>query len=105
MTGDFDIWIMLSLVIVGHAHIVLAVLGARFASKARDMSIDEVELSRGRAQWVAFGYTLLASALPGALLFLIPPVLTAATGVIVAPVMFNLASHWIRSERRDLAVR
>jgi hypothetical protein len=100
----FDMWIMLSLLIVGHAHLVLAWLGARFAKEAREMSIADVETERSKAQWAAFGYTVLASALPGAILYLIPPALTAVTALCVAPVMFNLASHWITSERRALGV-
>lgn len=99
---DFDKWIMLSLVLVGHAHLVLAYQAARFARNALNMSAVEVEQTRSKKQWAAFGWTVVASALPGALFFLIPPIITAATGLIVAPLMFHSAARWIVDERREL---
>jgi hypothetical protein len=101
---NFDGWILISLVIVGHAHLVLMALAIRFAHRARDMSIAEIKETHAKALWKTFGFTVLASALPGAILYLIPPLLTAATGLVVVPVMFHLARRWIVTERGALGV-
>jgi hypothetical protein len=98
----FDQWIMLSLSIVGHAHVVLAWLAARFAKRAVTTTREDVVPARRKAMWAAYGWTILASAIPGAILLLIPPILTAITGLVVVPLVFWLAERWVVEDRADL---
>lgn len=99
----FDGWIALSLAIVGHAHLVLAFLCYRFAKKVRELPLEKIHEEGKRASWAVFGWTVVASAVPGALLSLIPPGLTALTGVLFAPAMFRLMSRRVVAEREVLA--
>jgi hypothetical protein len=101
--SDVDIWIVLSLVIVGHAHLTLAFLYARFATRAGRLSDDELAAQRSRFEWRTYGFTVLASAIPGALLFAIPPVLTAATALVFHPLLFRTMTRTILAERQALA--
>lgn len=92
---SFDGWIALSLAIVGHAHLVLAWMSHRFAKG--------VSAATWRKDaWRAYGYTVLASAIPGLVLFLIPPILTAITGLLVIPLAFRTAAVAVEAERRLL---
>jgi hypothetical protein len=102
--ASFDDWMRVSMVVVGHAHLVLAFLGYRFASRACQLSTDELEAARSGAEWRAYGFAVLASALPGAVLFLIPPVLTALTGLLFNPLAYRLLTGAVVQERRWLGV-
>jgi hypothetical protein len=96
----FDEWIALSMIVVGHAHVALAALCWRFAQQARSAPTcafgDGEELSIG---WRVLGQTVLVSAVPGALLLGIPPILTAATGVLFVPLLFRAMRDAARRER------
>ncbi len=100
--ADFDGWVAMSLVIVGHAHLVLAALYWRFADKASRQSVEEIALAGTRPGWRVLGITVGLSAVPGALLLLIPPVLTAATGVLFNPLLFHWMVSKLVAERRVL---
>jgi hypothetical protein len=100
---DLDEWIRLSLVLVGHAHLVLAYLLWRLATKACGLAVAELRREGRRARWPILGLTVLASALPGALLFLIPPALTAVTGVAFIPLLTRIMLDKLGAERWILA--
>jgi hypothetical protein len=51
----------------------------------------------------ALGITTLVSALPFALLYLIPPILVFVTGVIFVPVSFSALTRIVEAERHQLA--
>ncbi len=73
----FATWIALSSAIVGHAHLVLAGLSARYAVQlGRDPHMTG---GAGRA----LGWTVLASAIPGVVFLALPPILTAITGAVL----------------------
>ena len=101
--GALDSWIRVSLVIVGHAHLVLAFLywwAARWVSNSPTQAIV---FERSRKEWSIFGFTVLASALPGAVLFLIPPILTTVTALLFHPLFFRAMIRTLRAERRALS--
>ena len=95
---DFDDWIRLSLMLVSHAHLVLAAMALRFAKRLRRAPSDEIQL-RTPSAWSAWGAAVGAAAIPGALLLLIPPLLVAATGAMFVPAMFNWARRQVWWER------
>jgi hypothetical protein len=101
--AHFDEWIAISLVVVGHAHLAHAWRCYAFATGARVLDADELMLARPRAEWRAFGIAVVVSALPGALLYLIPPILTAGTGILFNPILFRGMTRTIVAERRALA--
>lgn len=98
--GSFGGWITTSVLAVGVAHLVLARAGVVFARSLRQMSAGAICTAANRTWLRAYGYTVLASLLPGALLLLIPPVVTALTGLLLVPLMFLGASYRIAAERK-----
>ncbi len=121
---EFDSWIGMSLILVGHAHLVLAYHVNRFArTVARGTSTSLLALV-SRSTWRAFGATVTSAALPGILgwiflpfigitgeapfmaiaLLIIGPALVAATGAVFIPPMFAAFSRRLRRERVILAV-
>ncbi|MBI1947335.1 MAG: hypothetical protein HYS27_16695 [Deltaproteobacteria bacterium] len=92
----FDEWVMASLLIVGHAHLVFAILlgraGAALADNTDPMSAKRTLL-----------WTVVTAGVPGALLYLIPPILTALTGAVLLPVLYAWARRTLAAERALLA--
>lgn len=86
--AGFDHWIGWAFVLTRHAHLVLAYLCYRSAKAIRDLAWYAIEkrskgLSRRTLLW-----TVVASAVLGAYLGFIPPVLTGLTGALFVPGMF-----------------
>jgi hypothetical protein len=92
---SYATWIRISLVIVGHAHLALAACAVRFARKLRCEGSFNVHREWGRALAIAVG----VAALPGVILFVVPPALAALTGITFIPIMYLVADAWVRSER------
>jgi hypothetical protein len=100
---DFDGWICVSAVSVGIAHLVLAGKCALLPKALREPNgapPEDIALAEG---WRAFGLAVAAACVPGILWFLIPPLLTAVTGVAFIPLMFHLAGKRLARERTTLA--
>jgi hypothetical protein len=87
-------WVNLSAAVVPHAHIVLAVLSVLFARRVARGEVDKTAKSGARA----LALTVLAAALPGALLLLLPPLITAVTGAALVFPAFAWAAKTWRSE-------
>ena len=100
--SSFDTWIRMSLVLVGLGHVVLAGLCVRFARRVARVTLAELEWGSPASGWAALGWTVLASCLPGAIALLIPPILVAATGLPVVPVLFRSMYERAVRERRLL---
>jgi hypothetical protein len=91
--GEFGRWIRLSLVIIGHCHLVLAYQGWR---AGRQLAAGA---TRGTSPWGALGWTTLASCFPGVFLEGLPVGLVAVTGAAFVPLAWYLVGGWVRSER------
>lgn len=98
----FDVWICLSLVLVGLAHGVLAWKSYRFAEQMSQLPLLILCEKIPTSPWAVFGWVWLASIFPGAIALFIPPVLTAITGAVLIPLMFNRAYNRVLQERRLL---
>jgi hypothetical protein len=98
-TAGFDLWIQMSALFVGLAHLVLAHLGLDFGRRLREQANGELRAFARSSGWRAFGLTALASLLPGAIAFLIPPIVVAITGIAFIPAMFVLMGSRVRAER------
>jgi hypothetical protein len=101
--GDVERWILLSLAIVGHAHLVLAAMYVYFAHRASKLDSDALVAARSRLEWSAWGATVAASAVPGIVFLCLPPVLTAVTGLLFNPLLCRGMVKMIVAERHDLA--
>lgn len=100
--GGFDQWIASSVAIVGHAHLVVAFFAYRFAKKAHEM--PTAELRKNNAGWgSALVFAVIAACVPGAALFLVPPILVAITGLPTIPTMFLGMRNRVVRERKMLA--
>ncbi|HVY49258.1 MAG TPA: hypothetical protein VHB21_25380 [Minicystis sp.] len=99
--ATFDPWIVWCFVLAGHAHVVLAAEACRYARRLTSAPLGEVDVVDGG--WRALGVTVFASAFPGVVLFFVPPVLTAATGVAFVPAVFVATQRLVATERRALA--
>ncbi|HEY8079475.1 MAG TPA: hypothetical protein VIF62_35335 [Labilithrix sp.] len=98
LTSDFDVWILLSLVLTIPAHGVLALLAVRFAKKLRAWREGE----RRPSAWAPLLWTIVAGCVPGIVLYLIPPILVAVTGLFV-PIAFSVMRARVLDERAKLA--
>ena len=98
----FGTWIAISVAIVGHAHVALAVCCWRFARRAR--SLESVELmDRGNKDWgTGLGVALACSAVPGIVLIALPPLVTLVTGLAFIPAMYVVMRRKLVNERLTL---
>jgi hypothetical protein len=99
-TAGFDAWIGMSAVVVGHAHVVLVAMAIRFA---RRLKRTEDVLSLSGQGWWAFLWTVVASAIPGIILYAIPVVLVAITGIVFIPLSFRIMARRVAAERELIA--
>ena len=99
----FASWIRISLVIVGHAHLVLVALAIRFARKMKRSTSEELGAMAIRREWLkTWGITVGVSAVPGVLLLAIPPMIAGATGILFIPFMFASMQRRLMHERATL---
>ena len=104
-TREYSEWIRISLVIVGHAHIALAVLGYLFARKIHRSTISVIQGLRIHREWARMWLiTIGVSCLPGVVLILVPPILVALTGIAFIPAMVLALHHAVLTERMKLAM-
>ncbi len=105
-----DAWIRSSMVLVGHCHILLALLACLFAcDMRRHPDYPETAMAQ-RAGWAAFAWTSLASIptatlclalwpLEGWMLFMLVPPLVTLTGLLFVPTAFLAAGRAVARER------
>jgi hypothetical protein len=93
-------WIRISLVIVGHAHIALAICGYLFARKLHRSNLEVITNLKIHREWAKIWLiTIGISCLPGIVLFLVPPLLVAVTGIAFIPFMITLMRRAVLNER------
>ncbi len=94
---DYDWWICASLLLTGVGHVTLAALGVRFAQRLR----ASFTMGDGGTPsvWAPLMWTVLAGCVPGVILYLVPPVLVAATGLVFIPATFAAMRARVHAER------
>ncbi|ACY12724.1 hypothetical protein Hoch_0083 [Haliangium ochraceum DSM 14365] len=100
---SFQEWLMVSMIIVGHCHIVLAVMAWRHGGRLAKQPMNELVQAPARAGWRVYRIVLMTSLIPGALLFCMPVALVAVTGLFV-PLLFRWLTLRLADERDALAV-
>ncbi len=98
----FDAWIVITGIIVGHAHCYLVVKVTSFAHDLQRFGSDHVRAEAARSGTRAWLGTIGVSALPGIVLLALPPLLVAVTGAAVIPALFRLAGRTVVRERAVL---
>jgi hypothetical protein len=93
--GDFDGWVWWSVIVSGLAHLVFAWLSA---VRVHRLVTDRPPMTPRRI----FALTVATSCVPFVLLFGIPPIIVAITGVPLLPLLHRMA-RWIARERAELA--
>ena len=96
---SFDVWIALTIVVVGHAHLVLAWHGWDLADRLERVADEEIMAEADRSSRAAFWWTVGASAIPGGLLYLIPPIITFVTGAAFCNGLYRLVAARVYQER------
>lgn len=100
----FDAWVRVSVLVVGHAHVTVALLGWRFARRLRrwrDAGDPAGLPNRVRQEgWGIYGWTVFVSAVPGALLIGIPPLIVAMTGLVLPPIVVGVVGVVLRERER-----
>ncbi len=91
-------WMLISGVVVGHVHLLLIGLCAWFVSKLR----RDPEAMSPHFGWLVLSICVTASCVPGLVLFALPPMLTAVTGIVFIPAMFYLVHFWLHRERAEV---
>jgi len=94
-TRTFDDWVIVSAGITGPAHLAFAAMSMQRASR----------LARGKPAWrpgSIYAITLIVSCVPFIVLFAIPPILVALTGLPFLPILSVMESIAAR-ERDELA--
>ncbi len=96
-------WIRISIVIVGHAHLALALMCVLFARKLRRSSLDQLRTMKIHREWLrAWGITIAVACVPGIVMLLVPPVLVAVTAITFVPAMFITFHRHLLAERSAL---
>lgn len=95
----FDAWIGVSLIVATHSHLLLAGFGRDFGRRLPALADDEVLDEADRASSSAVRWTIWSSALPGVLLFFIPPIVTAITAKLFCRTMYQRLAATVLRER------
>lgn len=103
-TRDFTWWMMISGVIVGHAHLALVVFGVRFVRSLERAPLATKRDAVGRGV-VDVLMTAGIASLPGAVLILIPPLLTLLTGLVFVPLAYLCVYVAHANEARAIEAR
>ncbi len=98
---EFSNWMVMSGIIVGHAHVAVAIHAYLTIDRMHRLPSDEVP---ARGAWLqALGIATLCGAVPGAILILIPPVLVLLTGLPLLPLLYGFVRRTFIDERAHIA--
>jgi hypothetical protein len=95
----FSGWVLISLLLVGHAHLTLLILAVMHVLRVRSELDRGAPVSGAGRGFSALLWTVAASSIPGAVLLCIPPILVALTGLLFVPWMFQWVGRRAETER------
>lgn len=97
--SNFGGWICTSAAIVGHAHLTLCVCCFFYARRLHRGAEADLLTRRSRDWVIALGFTVLTASVPGIILLGAPPAITAVTGLVFIPLLFNTMRARVIEER------
>lgn len=101
--AEFDGWIAMSAVVVGHCHVILAVRAWRYGKQLTTAPTVALLHRVYEQGWKTYGIVLAASLFPGVLLLFVPVVLVGVTGLFI-PLLYGWAPRRLVEERDALAM-
>ncbi len=101
--AEFDGWIAMSAVVVGHCHVILAVRAWRYGKQLTTAPTVALLHRVYEQGWKTYGIVLAASLFPGVLLLFVPVVLVGVTGLFI-PMLYGWAPRRLVEERDALAM-
>jgi hypothetical protein len=101
--AEFGEWISLSAMIVGHAHLALALCSVGWACSLCKRATSELDAGLCGSAFKALGITVGVACVPGLVLLAIPPLLVAITGAVFVPAMYTNTVSRLSRERLALA--
>ena len=101
--SEYDSWIAISAIAVGHCHLILAARAWRYGRRLAAMPTMALLHRSYDPGWRTYGIVLVASLFPGVLLMFVPVILVGLTGVFI-PLIHGWAARRIASERDALAM-
>lgn len=101
--AEYDSWIAISAIAVGHCHLILAVRAWRYGRLLATMPTMALLHRSYDPGWKTYGIVLVASLFPGVLLMFVPVILVGLTGVFI-PLIYGWAARRIANERDALAM-
>jgi hypothetical protein len=99
---DFGVWIGMSAVLVGHAHLALLIGSVIWASRLRTRPTVDIRGGIHRSWATVLAVSAGVACLPGIVLLAIPPILVGLTGVLFVPLMFLGTVRILAAERSAL---
>jgi len=101
--ADFGQWIAVSMLVVGHAHIALAICCVLFAVAMAKLQTAAIVVRPKHRDWLrALGVATLVSAVPGILLLGVPPMISVVTGLAFIPLMYLWTRKALLHERAPI---
>jgi hypothetical protein len=100
---DYDTWIAISGVAVGHCHLILGVRAWLHGKRLATMSTMALVHRDPSPGWKTYGIVLASSLFPGVLLMFVPVILVAVTGLFI-PLIYGWSVRRIADERDALAM-
>lgn len=98
---EFSNWMVASAIIVGHAHVAVAIHAFLTVDRMHRLPSAEAPV---RGAWLqALGIATLCGALPGAILILLPPLIVLATGLPLLPALYGFIRRTFMDERARIA--
>jgi hypothetical protein len=101
--AEFDFWIAMSAIIVGHCHLILAVRAWRYGKQLTTAPTVALLHRVYEQGWKTYGIVLAASLFPGVLLLFVPVMLVGVTGLFI-PLLYGWAPRRLVEERDALAM-
>lgn len=96
----FNDWVQVSLVVTGAAHVVFAAL---CATRVHELAAGDAAMASPMTPPRIFRITVAVSCFPFVLMFGVPPVLVAITGLPILPLLYGM-QRVVARERRELAM-
>ncbi|WP_428268743.1 hypothetical protein [Haliangium sp.] len=99
--GEFDIWIAMSGLMVGHCHLLLAIRVWRYGRRLATTSSHELASQCRNEGWRTYGVVVAVSLFPGLLVAFVPVLFVAVTGLFI-PLLYSWTEHRVVAGRDEL---
>jgi hypothetical protein len=103
LAPSYGQWIAISVALVGHAHVALAVTCWMWAKRVAATPTEELIAGKPRGWGKSLAAAFVCGLVPGVVLLAVPPALVIITGLVFIPAMYSAMHHQVTSERAAIA--